>query len=78
MSATVVTGAGIERLRVFMAKQALETYIRTNGSMEITRGGTQAALRIISEATGKTYKRSMAGKQEALRDVEAMLSEDCY
>ena len=73
--AVVVTGAGVERLRVFCAKQALEIHIRTNGRMEATRGGTQAALRIVSEYTGKTYKRSMNGKREALADVEALLAE---
>lgn len=70
----VVTGEGIERLRVFTAKQALEIYIRTDGAMQLTRGATQAALSIISEYTGKTYKRSMAGKREALADAEALLA----
>jgi|SanBayMetagenome_1026888.scaffolds.fasta_scaffold124317_2 hypothetical protein len=77
MSTTaVVEGAGIERLRVFVAMQALQTYIRTDGRMELTRGGTQTALRIVAEYTGKTYKRSMAGKREALADVRALLGED--
>jgi len=75
MSETVViTGEGIERLRVFTAKQALAMYLRTDGRMELTRGGTQAALGIIADITGKTYKRSKAGKREALADAEAILA----
>jgi hypothetical protein len=69
----IVEGAGIARLRVFTAKQALATYVRTDGAMELTRGGSRAALGIISDITGKTYKRGMAGKVEALRDAEAIL-----
>jgi hypothetical protein len=72
---SVVTGAGISHIQMFVAKQALEIYIRTDGGMELTRGGVRSALRIISEATGKTYKRSMAGKREALSDCEALLGE---
>jgi hypothetical protein len=71
----VVTGAGIERIRVFCAKQALEIYIRSEGQMEATRNGTRNALAIVSEYTGKTYKRSMAGKREALADVLALLED---
>lgn len=70
----VVTGEGIARLRVFTAKQALATYVRTDGAMELTRGGARMALAIISEITGKTYRRGMAGKEEALRDAEAILA----
>ena len=72
----VVTGAGIERLRVIAAKQALETYIRFDGQMELTRGGSRNALLILSEITGKRYARGMAGKREALADAEALLAED--
>lgn len=74
--AAVITGAGIERLRVFCAKQALEIYISSEGQMEVTRGGTQTALRIVAGYTGKTYKRSMAGKHEALADAEDLLSRE--
>ena len=72
---SVATGAGISHIQLFVAKQALEIYIRTDGRMELTRGGVRSALRIISEITGKTYKRSMAGKHEALADCEALLGE---
>jgi hypothetical protein len=70
----VVTGAQINLLQVFVAKQALETYIRFDGKMELTRGGAQSALRILSGITGNTYKRGMAGKHEALADAEAILA----
>ena len=70
---TVGTGAGIERMRVFLAKQALDIYTRTDGQMEATRNGTRSAIRIIEGYTGKTYKRSMAGKREALADAIALL-----
>lgn len=71
----VVEGAQIERLRAFVAKQALETYIRFDGRMELTRGGAATAVAIASDLTGKRYKRSMAGKREALTDLEAILAE---
>ena len=71
----VVTGEGIMRLRVFTAKQALAMYVRTDGQMELTRGGSKAALGIIAGITGKTYKRGMAGKREALADAESILAE---
>lgn len=74
-TAVVVTGAGIERIRVFLAKQALDIHIRTNGEMQATRNGTRNALAIVSGYTGKTYKRSMAGKREALADALALLGE---
>ena len=71
----VVTGEGIHRLRVFTARQALAMYVRTDGKMELTRGGTKAALGIIGEVMGgKTYKRGMAGKREALRDAEILIA----
>lgn len=70
----VVTGEGIHRLRVFTAKQALEMYLRTDGRMELTRGGTRIALEIVAEITGKDYKRGKAGKREALADAEAILA----
>lgn len=73
--AVVATGAGIERIRVFCAKQALDIYVRTEGQMESTRNGTRSALRIIEGYTGKTYKRGMAGKREALEDALALLGE---
>lgn len=69
-----VTGAQIDRLRVFVAKQALETYIRFDGKMELTRGGAATAVEIASDITGKRYKRSMAGKREALADLEEILA----
>lgn len=69
----VITGAGISHLQLFVAKQALEIYIDTDGTMQLTRNGVRSALRIISEITGKTYKRSMAGKREALADCIALL-----
>lgn len=70
---TVITGANVLRMRLFCAKQALDIYVRTDGKMEATRNGTRSAVRIVEGYTGKTYKRSMAGKREALADAEALL-----
>lgn len=67
---TTITGTNLHRLHVFVAKQALEVYINSNGAWEITRGGANAAIRnVIAPLTGKTYKRSMNGKREALDDA---------
>lgn len=66
----------MERLRLIMAKSALSLYIKTDGKMQVTRNGATLAIRnVIEPLTGKTYKRSMKGKAEALADCEALLAE---
>jgi len=61
----------IERLRLITAKHALSTYLRTNGAMQLTANGAQLAIKnVIEPITGKTYKRSRNGKEEALADCE--------
>lgn len=67
-------GLAIERLRLITAAQALSIYIRTDGRMELTRGGANLAIKnVIAPITGKKYRRSMNGKQEALEDCEALI-----
>ena len=64
----------IERLRLISARSALSMYIKYNGKMQITRNGAQLAIKnVIEPLTGKTYKRSMNGKREALADCEYLL-----
>ena len=64
----------IERLRLITARSALSIYIKYNGKMQITRNGAQLAIKnVIEPLTGKTYKRSMKGKQEALDDCECLI-----
>jgi hypothetical protein len=64
----------IERLRLISAKGALNVYINTQGKMQLTRNGAQNAVKhVIEPLTGKTYKRSMKGKQEALNDCIELL-----
>ena len=66
----------IHRLRLLTAKSALGMYIKTEGRMEITRGGAQMSIEnVIAPITGKKYKRSMKGKQEALDDCLSLLAE---
>lgn len=68
-------GVAIDRLRLLTAIQALSLYIKTEGRMQLTANGTTLAIRnVIEPATGKTYKRSMNGKREALADAEALLA----
>lgn len=68
-------GLAIERLRLLTAKSALSLYIKTSGRMEITRGGAQLSIEnVIAPLTGKKYKRSMNGKQDALDDCVALLA----
>ena len=58
------------RIRLITASSALEIYLRTKGRMELTKGGANAAIKnVIEPMTGKTYKRSMNGKAEALADA---------
>jgi hypothetical protein len=75
MTTVVNTEAGINHIRLFVSKQALEIYIKYEGKMELTRNGSRNAVAIIEEATGKTYKRSMKGKREALADARELLGE---
>lgn len=64
----------MERLRLTSARSALSIYIKYNGKMQLTRNGAQLAIKnVIEPLTGKTYKRSMKGKQEALDDCEYLL-----
>lgn len=66
----------IARLRLITAHRALDTYIKSNGAIELTRGGAAAAIRnVIAPITGKTYKRSMKGKREALEDCLALIAQ---
>lgn len=65
----------IERIRLITAKSALEIYIKTEGRMELTRNGAVNSIRnVIEPLTGKTYKRSMKGKQEALDDCIQLIA----
>lgn len=65
----------INRLQLLTAIQALKVYIRSEGRMQLTANGATLAIRnVIEPATGKSYKRSMNGKREALADAEAMFA----
>ena len=68
-------GLAIERMRLITAKSALDIYIKYQGKMELTRNGARNAIQnVIEPLTGKTYKRSMKGKQEALDDCIELLA----
>jgi hypothetical protein len=65
----------IERLRLLTAISALRIYIKHNGEFQLTRNGAQNAIKnVIEPLTGKTYKRSMKGKAEALADAEYLVA----
>jgi hypothetical protein len=65
----------IERLRLLTAISALRTYIKYDGQMQLTRNGAQNSVKnVIEPLTGKSYKRSMNGKREALADAEYLLA----
>ena len=64
----------IERIRLISAKSALSIYIKTDGRMQLTANGAALAIRnVIEPLTGKKYKRSMKGKEEALADCEYLI-----
>lgn len=66
----------IERLRLVMARSALRTYIESGGRFQVTRNGATLAIKnVIEPLTGKHYKRSMKGKEEALMDCEMLLAD---
>jgi hypothetical protein len=68
-------GIAIERLRLITARSALRMYVASGGEFQLTRNGAQLAIKnVVEPLTGKTYKRSMAGKSEALADVEQILA----
>jgi hypothetical protein len=75
--ATIHSGElAIHRLRLITAKSALGMYVKTDGRMEMTRGGAQMSIEnVIAPLTGKKYKRSMNGKREALEDCLALLAQ---
>ena len=63
----------IERLRLITARSALSMYLRTG--MQLTRNGAQLSItNVIEPLTGKTYKRSRKGKEEALADCDTLLA----
>ena len=63
----------VERFRLLTASKALDLYLRTG--MELTRNGCRMAIEhVIAPHTGKTYKRSRKGKEEALADCLALLA----
>lgn len=65
----------IERYRLKTAALALTIKLRSGG-MELTRNGAALAIQnVIQPATGKTYKRSRKGKEEALADCLILIAE---
>jgi hypothetical protein len=65
----------IHGMRLFTAQQALEIYLKYDGKRELTRNGARNAIRnVIEPLTGKTYKRSMNGKRDALKDCIELLA----
>lgn len=67
-------GLAIERMRLLYARSALSVYIKSGGARQITRNGAQLSIvNVIEPLTGKTYKRSMKGKEQALADCQALL-----
>jgi hypothetical protein len=71
----VVTGEAINHVRLFVVKQAIEAEM--NGGMRLTRvmSAHQAIQSVLAPITGKTYKRSQAGKREALADIAELIGE---
>ena len=64
----------ILRIRIITAMSALRIYIDSGGRMQLTRNGAQLAIQNVAEpVTGKTYKRSIKGKEEAYSDLQDIL-----
>lgn len=73
---TVLTGAQIDMFRISVVIRSIETHIKFNGKMRLTRMATPSNLRAIAgEYTGKTYPRSAKGLESALVDLKALMAE---
>lgn len=69
----LTTPSQIDAFRLSVVIRAIETHIRTNGQMMLTRMATPSNLRTIaSEYTGKSYARSRKGLELALADLQAI------
>ena len=72
----VLVGSQIDAYRLLVVIKAMETHIRTNGRMRLTRIASPANLRAIaSEYTGKHYARSRKGLETALADLITLRNE---
>jgi hypothetical protein len=70
---TMITGESINRFRLLMAIQGLETHIRSGGRMRVSRGVTpKLCMGIVSGFTRKKYKRTDA--QKAVEDGRNFLA----
>lgn len=70
---TLLTGESVNRFRLLVALQSLETHIRTGGRMRASRVATpKRCMEIVSEFTKKKYKRTDAKK--AFEDGHNFLS----
>ena len=69
-------GLAIERIRLITLRSALTIELRTNGQMRLTGkvSAYRAVQNVLEPITGKVYKRSRKGKEEALADCEAVLA----
>ena len=74
-------GMGITRLRLITARSALQTYIKWEGRMQLTRDGHRAAvINVIEPLSGKRFttpsgKVTMKSCREALAECERLLSD---
>lgn len=60
----------IQHVHKFALCQAIETHLRFNGRMRLTRTATPARLReLATRITGKPYARSRKGLELALNDL---------
>jgi len=70
---TMITGESINRFRLLMAVQGLETHIRSGGRMRVSRAVTpKLCMEIVSGFTRKKYKRTDA--QKAVEDGRNFLA----
>jgi hypothetical protein len=74
MSELDIQLVAIQRLRLTVAQNSLEYYLKHDGKRDVTHNGASMAVKnVIEPVTGKTYKRSKKGKQEALADCIELL-----
>lgn len=63
----------IERYRNIILRQAIETHLKFNGRLKLTRTATPTRLRTLaSQVTGNKYPRSRQGMESALADLRKL------
>lgn len=72
--ADTFTGQGLEYFRLCVIRSAMGLYLKSGGKLRANRAYTAKNMTLaVSQVTGKSYKRTLDGLHEALRDLDQAL-----